>query len=499
MFAFSAILATALLLAGADAQAVVPYHVVDLGTLGGTYSFAHGVNADGDVVGEASTADAATHAFLYHAGALTDLGTLPGGTYSVALAINASGLVVGYADTAEGDTHAVTYTGGTGLVDLGIFPGVSCTTKDEPCSIARAVNDLGTAVGDAQVLRNGKLHRDGFALDQGKPFTLGTPPDVPGSTFGGSLAVLTGINSHRHTSGYACPAKTSCAQTATGYSNVQAFYYSLSGTVHPLGVLASGDTSLATAINESDQVVGGANATPGGPLHAFLSNANSSNRSLFDLGTLGGPGSIAYAINGLGQIVGTAQAADGTSHAAFWQGDGTPAVDLAALLPVNPGWTLTVATDINDGGAIVGSGTLGGQTHAFLMLPGPAPSTTTTVTTSTTTTTALGSRLCGESGTGDVTPCLLRALGDAIAAAPSVDLRSPQLRFQLEAMVSAARFRVESAGVGRKRTRRLRQARQKLSAFLAALRRGTRRGQITADLAAQLRTLALGVREQLTP
>ena len=39
------------------------------------------------------------HAFLYHAGAMTDLGTLPGDTASNAVSINGSGEIVGGSDS----------------------------------------------------------------------------------------------------------------------------------------------------------------------------------------------------------------------------------------------------------------------------------------------------------------------------------------------------------------------------------------------------------------
>src|ERR1039458_9086707 len=67
--------------------------ITDLGTLGGTQSWASGINASGQVVGSAQIAgDATWHAFLYSGGIMTDLGTLGG--YTAAIGINASGQVV---------------------------------------------------------------------------------------------------------------------------------------------------------------------------------------------------------------------------------------------------------------------------------------------------------------------------------------------------------------------------------------------------------------------
>jgi probable HAF family extracellular repeat protein len=79
--------------------------MIDLGTLGGPTSAAHAINASGQVVGVADTADGLSHAFLYSDGTMIDLGTL-GGFFSAAHAINASGQVVGVAAIANGLNHA---------------------------------------------------------------------------------------------------------------------------------------------------------------------------------------------------------------------------------------------------------------------------------------------------------------------------------------------------------------------------------------------------------
>ena len=99
------------------------YNITDLGTLGGTSSYAYGINNNGQVVGTATTAgDAAIHAFLYSNGAMSDLGTL-GGSDSDAFGINNNGQVVGTATTAgDAAIHAFLYRNGA-MSDLGTLGG----------------------------------------------------------------------------------------------------------------------------------------------------------------------------------------------------------------------------------------------------------------------------------------------------------------------------------------------------------------------------------------
>jgi probable HAF family extracellular repeat protein len=77
---------------GSIAATSPPFVVINLGTLGGTYSEPHdsgsALNASGQIVGASTTTSGEFHAFLWSPqDGMIDLGTL-GGLYSYALAIN---------------------------------------------------------------------------------------------------------------------------------------------------------------------------------------------------------------------------------------------------------------------------------------------------------------------------------------------------------------------------------------------------------------------------
>jgi probable HAF family extracellular repeat protein len=92
----------------------------DLGTLGGTWSGAWGVSADGAVVvGWAFNAAGGYRAFRWTAsGGMQDLGTL-GGSESAAYGVSADGaVVVGWAENAAGQRRAFRWTASRGMEDL---------------------------------------------------------------------------------------------------------------------------------------------------------------------------------------------------------------------------------------------------------------------------------------------------------------------------------------------------------------------------------------------
>jgi probable HAF family extracellular repeat protein len=100
--------------------------IEDLGTLGGLWTQAKGINDFGDVVGASSGADGTSYAFLYRNGIMRDLGTF-GAARCEAAAINNRGQIV-VNRTFEINTDALTlaavYNRGT-IEEIGSLGGTS--------------------------------------------------------------------------------------------------------------------------------------------------------------------------------------------------------------------------------------------------------------------------------------------------------------------------------------------------------------------------------------
>ena len=160
-FAFALLTALA---AAAPARGAAVYTIRDLGTLGGSLSETQGytaLNASGQVAGDSYTAgDAAQHAFRTAANGPiipgaggSDLGTL-GGTYSIARGINASGQAVGIADsTGNAAIHAFR-TAANGSINAGADLGTLGGTN----SFAYGINASGQVVGSASTTGNAAGH-----------------------------------------------------------------------------------------------------------------------------------------------------------------------------------------------------------------------------------------------------------------------------------------------------------------------------------------------------
>jgi probable HAF family extracellular repeat protein len=120
--------------------------MVDLGNLGGTVSWATGLNNRGQVIGAMTLAgDGGWHPFLWGNGVLTDLGTL-GVDCGNATAINDVGEVVGIACSPGMAFFATLWRNGV-LTNLGTVAGDTCSESYDINSQGQVVGESGDCKG----------------------------------------------------------------------------------------------------------------------------------------------------------------------------------------------------------------------------------------------------------------------------------------------------------------------------------------------------------------
>jgi probable HAF family extracellular repeat protein len=373
------------------------YTITDLGPLSPT-----AINTWGQVVGNLNG-----KAFIWtQSSGRKGLGTLTGGTHSYASGINDLGVVTGTADGAgtvisEGVpqfpdsspppnqecsdlTQPFVWTPRNGMKGLGAaeVPDVDQAPFDW-CEIpffGSGINDLGQVVGYTTVYST-----DQYALlwasAGGMTFLSGDlgegnwPPTMANGV--SNTGQLVGQSDNSPYSGH-----------ATSWKN---------GVSTDLATL-DGGASSANGVNDLGQIVGWSTATllsedgcwafgsvdiTECPMNAVLWNANG---KITNLGTLPGDAfSSASNINLPGQVIGSS----GNTVVFQWT-EGEPVVgespiavigrpfiwtqgsgmrDLNTLISASSGWVLNSATGINLWGQIVGSGTVNGHAHGFLLIP----------------------------------------------------------------------------------------------------------------------------------
>jgi probable HAF family extracellular repeat protein len=339
------------------------YTITDLGTFpGGDYTTALGINQSGQVTGWSGSASPVEggipgEAFLYKNGKLINLGEF-GTTGSIGYGITGDNRkdspleegkrkvrVTGSSNDAQGATHAFLYEDHF-LREIGFLPGGTTST-------GFAVNSSGEVVGEAD---NADGQVQAFLYRNGNLISLGTL----GGTGGGGGAF--GINDLGDITGL--------ATTASG--DVHAFLYHNHKMVD-LGVLPGDINSSGTAINNSLQVAGSSSPLQANLAHAVLWSKG----KMTDLGVLPtGNSSAAAGINSAGHVVGgsdifipsnfdSGPPGVYVSHGFLYQ-NGT-LYDLNNLVPSGSGWTLGAASGINDRDEIVGTGTINGETHGYLL------------------------------------------------------------------------------------------------------------------------------------
>jgi probable HAF family extracellular repeat protein len=374
------------------------YKVQDLGTLGGSHSWASAINDSGQVVGYSYLAgDQNYHAFLYKDGKMTDLLTL-GGTSSVAKGINKSGQVVGWSDNSSGQRHAFLYDSANGMKDLNdsipadlgwtmyeaagintdgkIAASSYGNTQPDPIIVCDYWSGSGAPVGSALVL---------------SPTTTAHYEVQDLGTLGGYYSRATSINDSSKVIGFSYTAPC---------GGEQAFFYDESADPKMQGV----SMHEARGLNNSGKVVGYVKEFIDGMCVDVGSGNDCWRAVLYDsatkqkqyLGDLRGTypfgwrgvfGSVANGINDSGDVVGMSGIQDGSYGGdvhAFLKESGQPMIDLNTLIPADSGWTIREATAINTDGQIAANGYKdGGGQHALLLTPtsdSPPPADTTAPT-----------------------------------------------------------------------------------------------------------------------
>lgn len=340
----------------------------DLGALAsGASSAPNSINASGVAAGlsETGATDATApfppefHAVVWKDGQIIDLGTL-GGTFSYAADINDRGQVTGFAlnghsnalipgDDAfamecggglmPSEMRAFIWQEGHGMRDLGTLGG--------PESCAKYINQRGQVTG---------LSFTTYTPNIG----TGLPPFEPFIWTNGRMTGLGGLGGTQgHPSGINEQGQVVGDSYLPGDQIRHAFFWNHGEMTD---VAPASDDAVAEALNDKGEVVGGAH-NPGAK-HGFA--------YLWRRGVLTylAKCSVALGINSKSQIVGQTFDCDGPgSHAFLWEKDG-PAIDLNTLVPPGARVILTMATSITDSGIIAAEGILAnGAAHAFLLIP----------------------------------------------------------------------------------------------------------------------------------
>jgi probable HAF family extracellular repeat protein len=331
------------------------YTIVDLGTLGGTQSFALDVNDEGQVTGNARFDPTSTQlrAFLWDDGVMTNLGTLaapPTDTFSRGFAVNNRGQVTG----ESGFSRAFFWESGvmTPIPTLG--PNSSGFGAD--------INDAGVIVGSSS---NGLAVRAfRYRLGDAEAEDLGT---LLGTN--NSFARAWAINADGIVVGVSRNAADTASQ-ATLWTDEGPVNLFADPVVGPPAV--AGDPidpaafSEALAVSDAVHVAGTGRSTLGRN-RAFLWHEG----EIRDLGVLGQVHSEAKDVNASGHVVGFAGPFAGFAsfggRAFRWRAG--VLTDLNDRIPANSGWQLNSAEGVNRFGLIVGFGLLAGQTRAFLLRP----------------------------------------------------------------------------------------------------------------------------------
>jgi probable HAF family extracellular repeat protein len=349
------------------------YQIIDLGTLGGTQSFALDVNNNRQVSGNSlvlsdpGSTGSLLRAYLWTSGSMTNLGSMapiPPSTstnkYARGYAVNDAGVVVG--EFNNDTSRAFIYSGGT-------MTGLTRLAGDNDNGVAHDINSSNVIVG---ISSNGTASRPTTWTFNGTNYVASDLGTIAGTTTSTGRAwainnagIAVGLSQN---SGGTSQATRWSGGTATNLGSLgdgtrfgQAYGVNLNGLI--VGASSTGQTvgditgnGSTTSINRAFSWVNGA-MTELPPFNLYTSG---------NTGPTTNYHSEAKDVNDSGLIVGNSQrTASSPAVATLWI-SGVP-VDLNTLIPSGSGWTLLSAEGINAQGDIVGFGTFGGSSRAFML------------------------------------------------------------------------------------------------------------------------------------
>lgn len=351
------------------------YTIVDLGTLGGSFSQGISVNNRGWVVGTSTlTGDQIEHEFLWRDGKMTDIGSSFGPLNSLAsdgAGINDKGALTGILDTSTPDPNGEDFCGigdhniclpfvwRDGTASLLPLPGGNNGAANE-------INNRDAIVGGGEAGQPDPTCVPPQVLDQvavvwgPRKNEMRELPPYRDDTEANAI----GINDKGEVVG----TSGKCKFFNQSFGAIEAILWR-NGRPINLGNLGFRLFNIAFSINNKSEITGQAStAQVSGQIHVFHAYLWR-HGVMKDLGTLPGyPFSLGNLINDNTQIVGIAQSAS-ASRAFLWQNGAM--YDVNTLIPKNSSFNVTAAEGLNNRGQIAGWGIPGNasQIHGFVATP----------------------------------------------------------------------------------------------------------------------------------
>ncbi len=361
------------------------YRVIELGTLGGTYSQPFYLTSNGVASGEASLADGNWHAILWQGPFNRDLGTLGGLNSSAFGSPNAIGQVVGEAETSYSDPNGEDFCGFyasgaplSGTTCLGfLWKDGSMTplsTLGGYNSAASAINDQGEVAGNAETATTDStcppydpaLGQYQVLQDEPVVWENGHIKELP--TYGGDPdGFAIAINDYGQVAGASGDCSTFNLINGLYLSPVHALLWD-HGKVTNLGSLGGAFGNQAHAMNNRGQVVGVSDLAGDAVFHGFVWSQSTGMQDIPPLPE--DTYSVALAINDRGVVTGVSIDSTFTTLHAFVVVDGVP-TDLNTLISADSPLQLQTACGINSRGEITGLAVekSTGQYRGYLAIP----------------------------------------------------------------------------------------------------------------------------------